>query len=304
MDKEFSKYDIVKFTDGGFELEVNVSPSEETVWLSQEQLAVLFDSTKQNISLHISNILREGELDYGTVKEILTVQNEGNRTVSRKIRVYNLDMIISVGFRLKSRRGIVFRQWANRILRQFMLKGYAIDASRTVVTKENYLDLVNVVNRIDSTQERLVSRIEKLENRYNEKDNRVFFNGQLWDATSCIEGIIGKAKKTIILIDGYVDKSTLDMLSRKSDGVTVEIHTSPGNYRLTEKEIRSFESQYGKLLISFSDEFHDRFLILDNELLFHIGASVKDAGKKTFGINTISDKEYLKIILARVSSLR
>ena len=302
MDNEIKKYEIVRFVDGSFELEVNVSPSEETVWLSQEKLAVLFDSTKQNISLHIANIIREDELDTRTVKEFLTVHREGNRTVNRKIRVYNLDMIISVGFRLKSRRGIVFRQWANRILRQYMLKGYAIDASRTAVTKENYLNLVNVVNRIDCTQERLVSRVERLETRYNETGNRVFFKGQMWDATSCIEEIIRKAGKKVILIDGYVDKGTLDMLSRKREGVAAEIYTSSGNFRLTEKEINAFELQYGKLKIGFTDEFHDRFLILDNELLFHIGASIKDAGKKAFGISGISDKEYLKNILARVSS--
>ena len=302
MDNEIKKYEIVRFVDGSFELEVNVSPSEETVWLSQEKLAVLFDSTKQNISLHIANIIREDELDTRTVKEFLTVHREGNRTVNRKIRVYNLDMIISVGFRLKSRRGIVFRQWANRILRQYMLKGYSIDASRTAVTKENYLDLVNVVNRIDCTQERLVSRVERLETRYNETGNRVFFKGQMWDATSCIEEIIRKAGKKVILIDGYVDKGTLDMLSRKREGVAAEIYTSSGNFRLTEKEINAFELQYGKLRIGFTDEFHDRFLILDDELLFHIGASIKDAGKKAFGISVISDKEYLKNILARVSS--
>ena len=304
MGNEIEKYEIVRFVDGNFELEVNVSPLEETVWLTTEQMAELFKVNRSAIVKHTLNILETEELEESTCSVLEQVRLEGTRNVKRKINLYNLDMIIAVGYRVNSKRGTVFRRWANSVLKQYMLKGYAIDPDRVLVTQENYINLVNVVNRIDNTQERLVSRIEKLENRYNEKGNRVFFNGQLWDATSCIEDIIGRAKKTIILIDGYVDKGTLDMLSTKRTGVSVEIHTSSANCRLTEKELNTFKAQYGKLEIRFSDVFHDRFLILDNELLFHIGASIKDAGKKTFGINTISDKEYLKNILARVSSLR
>ena len=155
---EQEKYEIVKFVDNGFELEVNVSPSEDTVWLTQQQLALLFNTTKQNIGLHIKNILNEKELDIRTVKDFFTVQMEGSRVVNRIVKVYNLDMVISIGFRVKSQRGIVFRKWATSVLKQYMLKGYAIDSSRVLVTQENYLDLVNVVNRIDSTQSELITR--------------------------------------------------------------------------------------------------------------------------------------------------
>ena len=153
-------YEIVKFVDNEFELEVSVSSKEDTVWLTQEQMAVLFNSTKQNISLHISNILNEAELDMRTVKDYLTVQQEGSRKVKRTIKIYNLDMIISVGFRIKSKRGIVFRKWANNVLKQYLLKGYVIDSSRVTVSQENYLNLVNVVNRIDSNQAMLSKRVE------------------------------------------------------------------------------------------------------------------------------------------------
>ena len=155
---EQEKYEIVKFVDNGFELEVNVSPSEETVWLTQQQLALLFNTTKQNIGLHIRNIFAEKELDIRTVKDFFTVRMEGSRAVNRNVKVYNLDMVISVGFRVKSQRGIVFRKWATSVLKQYMLRGYAIDSSRVLVTRENYLDLVNVVNRIDSTQSELITR--------------------------------------------------------------------------------------------------------------------------------------------------
>ena len=114
------KYEVVKFIDGEFELEVNVSPAEETIWLSQEQIVMLFYTTKQNVSLHIRNILNDGELTDSTVKEILTVRSEGTRKVSRKIKLYNLDMIISIGYRINSKKGIVFRKWANQVLKEYL----------------------------------------------------------------------------------------------------------------------------------------------------------------------------------------
>ena len=128
----------------------------------------------------------------------------------------------------------------------------------------------------------------------------VFFRGQMWDATSCIEEIIGKAEKTIILIDGYVDRNTLDMLSRKKEDVAVAIYTFSKSCILTQKEISAFSAQYGPLSINYSDEFHDRFLILDNKVLYHIGASIKDAGKKAFEISLTDDEHVLSSLLARL----
>ena len=293
-------YELVKFVDGSFELEVNVSPSEDTVWLSQEQMAYLFSTTKQNISLHISNIYKEKELNNRTVKDFLTVQVEGKRTIKRSVRVYNLDMIISVGFRVKSQRGIVFRKWATSVLKSYMLKGYAIEPSRVLVTHENYLDLVNVVNRIDSTQTDLIDRVERLEDKYPDLGIRIFFKGQMWDATNCIEQIIEQAEREIILIDSYVDRRTLDMLSRKKAGVTVSIFTSVSGNRITEKESNDFNAQYPSLEVRMTDEFHDRFLIIDRKHLYHIGASIKDAGKKAFEIIINEDEGILNGVLSRL----
>lgn len=287
------KYEVVKFVDNGFELEVNVSPQEDTVWLTQEQIALLFNTTKQNISLHIKNIITEEELDNRTVKESLTVQNEGLRKVNRVVYYYNLDMIISVGFRVKSHRGIVFRRWANSVLKQYLLKGYAIDPSRVVVTADNYLNLVNVVNKIDDKQIQLENRIEVLENTHPEFKNKLFFKGQLWDAISLIEDIISEATESIILIDNYVDKKTLDLLSKKKEQVRVEIFTSSKGYKLTKTEVDNFNNQYRNLVIRNTEEFHDRFIILDGKKLYHVGASIKDAGKKAFAISLIEDfKQY------------
>ena len=142
---EETKYELVKFIDNELELEVSVSPKEETIWMSQEQIVKLFNTSKQNISLHISNILKSGELEYSTVKENLTVQYEGERKIKRKIKLYNLEMIISVGYRVNSKRGIEFRRWANKVLKEYLLTGYVINEERSLVTNENYVRLINKV---------------------------------------------------------------------------------------------------------------------------------------------------------------
>ncbi len=163
-----------------------------------------------------------------------------------------------------------------------------------------------VFQRLDEIETRLVKTDSRIDVLYNlldmqQPDKAVFFfKGQMWDATSCIESIIEKSKKSIILIDGYVDKGTLDMLSKKAPGVVVTLYTVKRNYKLTEKEISSFESQYGSLDIKFTNEFHDRFLILDEEVLYHIGASIKDAGKKAFEISLNEDRKLLKSLLNRL----
>ena len=193
-------YELVKFVDGSFELEVNVSPSEDTVWLTQEQIAVLFDTARSTVAYHIGNIMRNNEVDESTSVEFF------DRSIRhRPSKYYNLDVILAVGYKVNSKRGVTFRKWATSVLKQYMLKGYAIEPSRVLVSHENYLDLVNVVNRIDSTQTDLIDRVEKLEDKYPELGMRIFFKGQMWDATSCIEQILEQAEREIILIDSYVD---------------------------------------------------------------------------------------------------
>ena len=181
-----------------------------------------------------------------------------------------------------------------------MLRGYAIDSSRVLVTRENYLDLVNVVNRIDSTQSELVARVEKLENKYPELNEKVLWDGHMWDAVSCLENLISKAESSIILIDDYVDRQTLDILSKKKLQTRAIIVTDDRNSNLTQKEIAAFEKQNGSLTIKNSRIFHDRFLILDNKELFYCGASLKDAGRKVFALGRIHDGEYLCGILSRI----
>jgi len=291
---ESSKYEVVKFVDNGFELEVNISPHEETVWLDVGQISLLFDVQVPAITKHVSSIISSGELEPSTISILEKVQIEGGRRIKRKSKIYNLDMIIAVGYRVNSKRGTIFRRWANTVLKQYLIRGYAIDSSRVLVTQENYLNLVNVVNRI-------ASRVDALESKNSTPENKVIFDGQMWDAVSCIEQLLSKAEKTIILIDNYIDRQTLDLLSKKKAGVNTTIITNERGCNLTKKEISAFNSQYGELTTRYSDRFHDRFIILDETELYYCGASLKDAGKKVFAIGKINDSEYLKEVLLKIA---
>ena len=175
------------------------------------------------------------------------------------------------------------------------------------VSMRHYLsDNAMVFQRLDRIELKQLEADEKFKQIFKQldvpKQNKavIFFKGQMWDATSCIEEIIGEAKKSIILIDGYVDKGTLDMFTKKKSGVYVEIHTIRKNFGITQKEIYTFSAQYGPLSIKFTDEFHDRFMILDKKSLYHIGASIKDAGKKTFEISLNDDEKMLTALLSRL----
>ena len=292
---EQDKYEIVKFIDNGFELEVNVSPAENTVWLTQEQMTKLFDVDISRVSRHLNAAIKDGEITKESNLRKTQITGSFKPTV-----YYDLDAIITVGYRVRSQRGVVFRRWATSVLKQYMLKGYAIDSSRVLVTQENYLNLVNVVNRIDSTQTDLVSRVEKLENKYPELNEKILWNGCIWDAVSCLESLISKAEKRIILIDDYADRQTLDILSKKKTQTKVLIVTDDRNRILTQKEISAFTKQNGHLTIRYSRIFHDRFLLLDDQELYYCGASLKDAGKKVFALGRIHDNEYIRGILERI----
>ena len=154
------KYEVIKFKDNEFEMDVNVSPNEETVWLTQEQMALLFCVNRQAVGKHINNILNENELDSSTCSNLEQVQFEGGRIIKRKIKLYNLEMIISVGYRIKSKRGILFRRWANQVLKQYLLNGYVINENRVVVSNENSLKLSNEVASIKDLGKKIFSILE------------------------------------------------------------------------------------------------------------------------------------------------
>ena len=262
---EPNKGEIVMYQpDETIRLEVRVE--NETVWLTQQQMAELFNATKQNISLHINNIYDEGELEQiATVKDYLTVQKEGKRMVKRHINLYNLDVIISVGYRVKSLRGTRFRQWANRILKEYLLNGYSIN------------------QRFDYIERRLTATEQKIDFFVRSSlppVEGIFYDGQIFDAYAHIISLIKQAKHSIVLIDNYIDENTLIMLSKRNTSVSATIYTRQLSQQ-QQLDLQRHNQQYPPITVNSCQHNHDRFLIID-DAVYIFGASLKDAGKKLF----------------------
>jgi hypothetical protein len=272
MDNHIDKGEIIIYQPDDKSTQLEVRIDEETVWLTQSQMVELFSSTKQNISLHINNIFKEGELiPTSTVKEYLTIQMEGGRRVQRKITGYNLDVIISVGYRVKSKRGTQFRIWANRVLRDFLLKGYVIN------------------QRVDRIEKRLLEHEQKFDLliKTNLLPNEgIFYDGQIFDAYQFASDIIKSATISIVLIDNYIDESVLTLLSKRNKVVTATIYTSSISKQL-KLDLKRFNAQYPIVELKTFTKSHDRFIIIDRATVYHIGASLKDLGKKWFAFSKI-----------------
>lgn len=249
---------------------LEVRLEDETVWLTQAQMVELFQTSKQNISLHVSNIFKEGELRReATVKESLTVQIEGNRSVKRNVTYFNLDVIISVGYRVKSQRGTDFRIWATKILKEYLLKGYAIhkrveQLERTVATHSEKIDFF------------VRTSLPPVEG--------IFFDGQIFDAYTFATNLIKSAKKSLVVIDNYIDESVLLILSKRKVSVTATIYTKQITPQLN-LDLTKHNNQYAPINIRTYRQAHDRFVIIDNTEVYHIGASLKDLGKKLFAFS-------------------
>lgn len=284
-----NEYELVKFEQNGLTLNVNVSPLEDTVWLTKDDMAILFGRDRTVISRHVSHIIKEEELDLNRV----CAKNARTGPDGKKYIVdfYNLDVVISVGYRVKSKNGIIFRQWANNILKQYLLKGYVIDENRTLVTNENYINLINKVEKIDS-------RLSKLEGQNNIQNEKAFFDGEYFDARSFMKQLFSKAEKKIILIDPYLDIKALDYLTAKNSGVEISLFTS-SKAKLTQDDIDSFNFQYEMLQTHIIDNFHDRFIIIDNTDLYHLGTSLNHLANKAFAI-TKMDFSFIDTILDRI----
>jgi hypothetical protein len=249
---------------------------EDTVWLTQQQMMELFDSSKQNISLHINNIFKEGELDKNSVvKYSLTTASDGKRY---KVIYYNLDVIISLGYRVKSKRGTQFRIWANSILKDYLLKGYSLN------------------HRIDKIEKQVWQQgqqIEQLIQTALPPKEGIFFNGQIFDAYVFVSKLIKEAKQSIILIDNFIDETVLTLLTKRNKGVKAIVYTQKISNQLA-LDIEKHAAQYEKIEVKTFTKSHDRFLILDNSIVYLIGASLKDLGKKWFAFSKINiEANYL-----------
>jgi hypothetical protein len=281
--RKIMKNEIVLYQANELSSRIDVRVEAETVWLNRHQLAVLFDRDVKTIGKHINNVFSEGELDKNsTVANFATVQNEGGRSIERIVQHYNLDVIISVGYRVKSKQGTQFRIWANGILKDYLLKGYSI-SNRVFRIEEDIYSLKERVDKID-----LQISADQLPKQ------GIFFEGQVFDAYNFVSDLFRKAEKSIVIVDNYVDDTVLLHLTKIKKGVQVMIITKSisDQFKL---DIKRFEEQYFTVEVKASKSIHDRFIIIDGEVLYHLGASLKDLGKKLFGF-TKMDKAALNLI--------
>ncbi|MCQ2276401.1 MAG: virulence RhuM family protein [Bacteroidales bacterium] len=256
-------------------------------------MVILFQSSKSNVSEHIKSIYAQQELEYNsTVRKIRTVQKEGGRTISRPITYYSLDTIISLGFRINTKRGIQFRQWANAMLQCMIRNGDTITPRLDNISRELYLHK----QQIQSINQRIDEMVQTaLPPKYG-----LFFNGQVFDAYVFVVDLIKSATNSIRLADNYVDESVLLMLSKRSESVDATIFTERTTPQL-QLDLRKHNAQYPPVHIKQIEKIHDRFLLIDDERLYHFGASFKDLGKKLF-VATLIEEPALVVAMGKMLS--
>ncbi|MBS1782391.1 MAG: virulence RhuM family protein [Bacteroidetes bacterium] len=276
--------EIIVYQPGnGKNFQIDVRFEEDTVWLNRKQLSELFDRDIKTIGKHINNALKEELQRLPVVAKFATTAADGKIYQTEH---YNLDMILSVGYRVNSNQGVQFRIWANEILKQYLLKGYAIH-----------------------------QRIEQIENKIEQHDKQfdllikttlppqegIFFDGQIFDAYTFVAKLIKSSTKELILIDNYIDETTLSLLAKKEKTVKVTVYTQKISERL-QVDVQKFKEQYGDLELRVFKKAHDRFLIIDAKEVYHIGASIKDVGKKWFAFSKMNVKVDLMINELRINA--
>ena len=248
---------------------LDVRIENETVWLTLNQMGDLFDRDKSVISKHIRNIFDEGELiKFSVVAKNATTAQDGK---IYQVEYFNLDVIISVGYRVKSKRGTQFRIWANSILKEYLMKGYVLN------------------HRIDKIEKQLLEHDQKFDLLIKTTlppHEGIFYDGQIFDAYKFVVDLLKMAKLSIILIDNYVDESVLHLLSKRKKGVNATIYTARISSQF-QLDLDKFNAQYEPIEVKIFTKSHDRFLILDQQIVYHIGASLKDLGNKWFAFSKI-----------------
>ena len=258
------------------EVRLEVRLENETVWLSIEEMAQLFGRDISVIGKHIRNVFKEGELQKESVWAKFAYTASDGKTY--QVDYYNLDVIISVGYRVKSHRGTQFRQWANKVLKDYLLRGYSVNQR-----------LEQIDTRIEKHEKQidyLTDKVEFFVRTSLPPVEGIFYDGQIFDAYKFATDLIRSAKKSLLLIDNYVDESVLLMLSKRNDGVKADIYTQTFSRQL-QLDLQKHNSQYPPIDIHTYKKCHDRFLIIDGTEVYHIGASLKDLGKKMFAFSKL-----------------
>ena len=273
------KDEIVIYQANEIPTRLEVKIENETVWLNMEQISLLFGRDRTVINRHINNIFKEGELIKKEVCAIFahTTQHGAIKEKSQTTNLdyFNLDVILSVGYRVKSKQGTQFRIWANKVLKDYLLKGYAVSQR---------------FERIENDVHYLKTKVEEFDFQIQTNlptKEGIFFDGQVFDAYVFVTDLIRKAQESIIVIDNYIDESVLLMLGKKQKGVEVVIYSSTLT-KETKLDIKKYRSQYPDIQINQYSKSHDRFIIIDRKTIYHLGASLKDLGKKWFAFSILN----------------
>ena len=253
---------------------LEVSVNEETVWLTQAQMSDLFGRDRSVITKHIRNIFTENELDEKSNVHFLHFANS-----DKPVKLFSLDVIISVGYRVKSTQGKRFRQWANKVIKEYLLKGYCINPRLTTIER-----------RLDEHEKKIEFFIQSS----LPPKQGIFFDGQIYDAYSCVAELVRSAQRRIVLIDNYIDDTVLTLLSKRADGVEAVVYTGKISKQL-QLDIDKHNAQYPSVEVRTFSKAHDRFLIID-EKVYLVGASIKDLGKKWFGFTLMENTEAEELL--------
>lgn len=277
-----NKVEIFQAQDG--EIEFKGDLQNETIWANLDQITKLFNRDKSGISRHIKNIFKSGELDKNTVVAIFATTASDGKTY--QVDYYNLDMVLSIGYRVDSKEATVFRRWATKILKQYITNGYTINSEK--ITHQRFKELENDISDLRNDMQNIQSKVkdDKLETLQG-----VFYDGEIYDAYVLISNIFKSSQKSIVVIDNYVDDTILTLFS-KYPKLNYTIITQKPSKQLN-LDIKKYNSQYSNLKLKTSNRYHDRFLIVDDNEVYHIGASLKDLGKKVFAFSKM-DKEVLR----------
>jgi hypothetical protein len=287
------KNEIVLYQSDDLTSRIEVRIEADTVWLNRQQIATLFGRDVKTIGKHINNVFSEGELvKQVVVANFATTTQHGaikGKTQTLSVEYYNLDVIISVGYRVKSKQGTQFRIWANKVLKDYLLKGYALNQR---------------MNRIENSVETLADKVMEIDLQIKSNlipTQGIFFEGQVFDAYELASKIIRSATKSIVLIDNYIDETSLIHLSKKEKNVKVLLLTKNTGKQLA-LDVEKANTQYGNFMLKNFVKSHDRFLIIDGVEVYHLGASLKDLGKKWFAFSKL-DKNSVEGILSSISQM-
>ena len=277
MNNEEKKFNLIKFEDGEVVLDVKISPNEDTLWLTQEQIALLFGKAKSTINEHIRNILKN-ELDETQVMRKFGKAELSNIT-TKPIYYYNLDMILAIGYRVNSKKGIEFRRWASNVLKQYLLKGYAINEERCLSCTSNIISLQNKVENIES-------KINNIENDIYSDNSKAFFEGEIVEPYTFIRHIFFLAKESLTITDFYADNYLISML--KDIKVNITIVTSSSSY-LNKLDLPN------NINVVYDNDIHGRYIFIDDKYVYALDNSFNNIGKKKFVIMKLDNitKEIL-----------